>query len=320
MNDLVNSASPDSIEDAVQPSSSWHQFWFASASSDLATAVRATFCLLAAFYFVSSLSDASAWLAIDSPLASSRIANFLKLAGLESEGNLIVSPLFLIDAGWLYQAWLLIGIVVSVLALVGKGGRVTVAVLWLMVVMWANRIMFLSGLSETLLSLGLFASMFAVPRSVVSLMKQGDAPDFASSSWADAFASRLWGIQVSAVLIATVMAMLASPVWFNGLGAYALAAPAMDRVFDLTGIDSPLVITPVHELLTHAIIFLPVVGLVMGWFVGSGKIGRALLWIWCIVVAVLGSHFLYAGCLAAMIAAIGRPMRVVPGSQMQSVG
>ena len=91
--------------------------------------------------------------------------------------------------------------------------------------------------------------------------------------------------------------MLAGRVWFNGMGAYALAAPAPDRTFDWTTDASPLVRLPVHETLTHLMLIALPLGFLLAWLPRSNRVGKAILVGWCILVALLGAGYLVAAVL-----------------------
>ena len=294
----------------------WHQFWFASSHAALPARIRGGICLIAIAYFASCFSDLAFWY-IDGPLSGNRFASFLKLGELDDAARWIVSPLFLTDSLLVYQLYLLVGIVMAVVVAAGKGGRVCAVMLWLLFVGWANRSTFLAGVSESLISLGLFAGTIAVPQAAWARSSPASAnsEDLRSenlapgkpTSWTNTLALRLWATQISVVIIATVATMLAGRVWINGLGAYALVAPAMDRAIDWTVFGSPMLNTWVHESLTHYLVWALPVGLVLAWTLGDGRLGRRLLWAWCLIVAILGSHFLYAASFALMVAAI-RPI------------
>ena len=96
--------------------------------------------------------------------------------------------------------------------------------------------------------------------------------------------------------------MLAGRVWFNGLGAYALAAPSPDRTIDWT--NTILLHPLVHESLTHLMIVSLPIGLLMCWIERTNRLGKTILLLWCLIVALLGSLWLYAATMAVMVMAI----------------
>ncbi len=176
--------------------------------------------------------------------------------------------------------------------------------LWLLLVGWANRAMIVSGLAETLLSLGLFAAAIAPPAPC--WQRKSKPPNDEPVDWLAGFSQRLMAVQITLIGLATFVTMLGGRVWFNGIGAYALAAPVEDRSIDWT--TQAWFVNPlVHEMLTHAMVIALPLGFALAWLRRTNRIGQAILIGWCIVVALLGSHWLYASALATMVMAI-RPV------------
>lgn len=285
--------------------SRWESFWFAPGSVAEMGQVRGVLCLITAVYFASNWSDALFWFTGGGPLSATRVSTFLETGGLESEAKWIVSPLFLTSAPWIYRLYLVVGVAVCLMVAVGRGGNTACWALWLLVVGWANRAMIVSSLGETLLSLGLFAAAIAPPAPALSKKRLAD-DDENPNHWLAGFSQRLMALQVTLIGMATFVTMLGGRVWFNGIGAYALAAPVEDRAIDWT--TQAWFLNPlVHETLTHALVFALPLGLALAWLPRSHRIGQAILISWCLVVALLGSHWLYAAALAAMFMAI-RPL------------
>ena len=292
----------------------WDAFWFTPDWVVPAARLRALLCLLAVAYFVSSWPDIRFWYTAQGPLSPSRVAAFLQASGLQADARWIVSPLFWFDSLWMYQAWLVVSIALALLVAAGRGGRAPAWLLWASVVAWANRSMFLSGIAETLLSLGLFATAIAPPVPAKNLLSAGvllgarrarsDTDANLVRHWSAGFAIRLLAVQVTLFVIATLSSMLAGRVWWNGYGAYALAAPIQDRTIDWT--QTALVSGVVHETLTHLLVFMLPLGAILAWRRGTWWLGQTLISLWCLVIALLSSHWLYAGTLAVMSLAMGR--------------
>lgn len=291
-----------------QPPGSWGEFWFAPAAVAPVARIRGVLCLITALYFVSSWSDAPFWYTEGGPLSSTRVSTFLRTGGLEDAARWIVSPLFLTSAAWVYQLYLVVGVMACAIVAAGRGGKTAGWLLWLLLVGWANRAMIVSGLAETLLSLGLFAAAIAPPAKSWP-QKQNDPDKPEPFDWLAGFSQRLMAVQITLIGLATFVTMLGGRVWFNGIGAYALAAPVEDRSIDWT--TQAWFVNPlVHELLTHAMVIALPIGFALGWLRRTHRIGQSILIAWCIVVALLGSHWLYASAFAAMVMAI-RPKRPV---------
>jgi len=280
----------------------WDRFWFSPGSVQSIALLRGILCVITAFYFLSCWSDAAFWYADGGPLSPERVATFLRTSGLDSAARWIISPLFLTSSMVVYRVYLVLGIAMCLLVASGKGGRSAAWVLWLMLVFWANRAMLLSSLGESLLSLGLFAAAIAPPAAVIP--KRGTEEE---RHWSAGFAARLMSVQASIVVAATFVTMLGGRAWFNGLGAFALAAPSQDRTIDWTQFSwfrSPMV----YETLTHLLIIAMPLGLLLAWLPASQRFGKLLLVAWCVIVGALGSHWLHAATLATMLMAINRPI------------
>ncbi len=288
-----------SQKELVNAWASWDRFWFTPGSTERMATIRGLLCVVAAAYFATCWADAAFWYTDGGPLSAERVATFLRTAGLEETASWLVSPLFLFKSAWLYQLYLAVSIGVAGLVACGRGGRLAPWVLWLLLVGWSNRAMILAGLTESLLSLGLFAAAIAPPGSLWASWSKRQR--FALH-WTAGFSQRLLATQVSVVLIATVTTMLGGRVWFNGLGAYALAAPSPDRTIDWT--NTILLHPMVHESLTHLMVASLPIGLLLSWIKQAHRLGKTILLLWCLIVALLGSHWLYAMTIAIMVTAI----------------
>ena len=298
----------------------WDRYWFSSASIESVSLVRGLLASITLLYFLSAWSDASFWYAEGGPLSATHVSEFLRTGGLESAGSWIISPLFLTENVWVYQLYLVMGVATSVAVFCGRGGRGASFVLWLLFVGWANRAMLLSGLAETRLSLALFAAAISPAGNAwaaLSGKRKGTrttGDDHANVHWTAGFSERLLATQITLIGFATWVGMLGGRVWFNGLGAYALAAPAEDRTIDWTGSSSLLVQVSVHELLTHLMVIALPLGLFLAWLPKTNLIGKLLLVGWCITVAMLGSHWLYAMTFSVIVLSI-RPFVRSCGSE-----
>ena len=292
----------------------WDRYWFSSGPVEPVSIIRGLLALIALIYFLSAWSDASFWYAEGGPLSATNVSEFLTTGGLESAGSWIVSPLFLTDSALFYQLYLIVGMATCLVVLWGRGGRWGSILLWCLFVGWANRAMLLSGLAETLLSLGLFAAAISPAGSFWTALSATRRAKRESSSgdvvmhWTAGFAERLLATQITVIGFATWVAMLAGRVWINGLGAYALAAPVEDRTIDWTGPSSLLVRVSVHEGLTHLMMIALPLGLFLAWLPKTSQIGKLILVGWCIAIGVLGSHWLYAMTFAVLIFSI-RPRK-----------
>jgi hypothetical protein len=284
----------------------WDRFWFAPESTDRISRTRGLLSLITAVYFISAFADVSFWYAEGGPFSPHNTSSFWRIAGLEQETRWNISPLFLTDNPLIYHGYLVVGVMLCCVVAAGKGGRPAAFALWAMLVGWANRAMILSGLTETLLSLGLFAAAIAPAAPAWESHRQ-------SVHWTARLARQLIAVQITMVGLGTFVTMLGGRVWFNGLGAYALAAPWQNRTIDWTGDDSILVNATMHESLTHMLVFALPIGLLLAWRVSATRYGKATLTLWCLAIACLGSLWLYTASFAVMVWAIG-PSHATPSS------
>ena len=118
------------------------------------------------------------------------------------------------------------------------------------------------------------------------------------------FSERLLATQLTVIGFATWVAMLCGRVWFNGLGAYALAAPLDDRTIDQISPGSLLVQVPIHEGLTYLMMTALPLGLFLAWLPCSISTGKLIVVGWRIVIRMLGSHCIYAMTFAVLTLSI----------------
>ena len=277
----------------------WDQFWFQPCRPGTVARVRVALSLVSCAYFLSAWPDVSRWYGQQATLSADNAATFLQLTGLEDQARWVVSPLFLTNETWAYHGYLLLGAMVSLVVVAGRGGRAASFLLWALVVGWANRSLMLSSLGESILSLGLFSAAIAKPTSVRSVFSSRACPsDAAPSHWTNRFSQVLLAGQITVIGYITFATMLAGRLWWNGLGAYALAAPVEDRTIDWS--NSILVQPLVHDSVTLGILLGLPIGVTLGWSGNRYRVGIAVIVIWCLTVAALGSHWLYASSVAAL--------------------
>ncbi|MCS7469253.1 hypothetical protein NZK35_21600 [Stieleria sp. ICT_E10.1] len=301
----------------------WTEFWFAPSPVATLGNVRRGLCLVTAIYFASALADVETWFARGAPASSSNLATFFRTAELTSDARWMISPLFIWDAlagesalgesAFVYRSYLLFGVGLAVFVAVGDrlaGWKLPAqlsavgesnwpsVLLWVWFVGWANRIVLLAGTVEPLLSLSLAAVAIA-PVGRIRSDRESPRP----FSWRTTLAHRLLSVQATLIALITTATLFASPVWWNGTGAYALVAPAQDRLLTVTGtfFETPLV----YELLTALIVCVLPVGIFLAWKPATGKLGVAMVVAWCGVVGLLSANLLYAATLAILATTVG---------------
>ena len=288
---MSNSSKPDSP-------GRWDRFWFTPDSIAQVALLRGLLCVITAIYFISCWGDVGFWYADGGPLSPERVASFLQTSGLSAPARWIVSPLFLTSSLIAYRAYLIVGICLCVVAIAGRGGRTVAWLLWIFLVGWANRAMLLSSLTESALSLGLFAAAIAPPGPIIPRKHSQDR-----NHWTAGLSIRLMAAQATLLAGATFVTMLGGRVWFNGMGAYALAAPTQNRTIDWTrfaAFRNPLV----YESITHMLMLMLPMGILLAWLPKTNRMGKAILVAWCVAIGGLGSHWLYAATMATMFLSI----------------
>lgn len=310
--------------------SGWKSFWFRPQSGETLTRVRTLLCITVSLYFLSAVPDVSTWYASGAPASSSNIASFFRTAELESDARWMVSPLYVWDALFsgsslaesavVYRLYLLLGVTLCVFTafsfqLAGRLKESSLlqkfclsswpsALVWIWFVGWANRTVLLAGIFE--------------PVASVSLAAMTIAPVDPACHWRHTFAKRLISLQTTMILLIASATMLASPMWWNGTGAYGLIAPAEDRLIALGGTPTESLIASlmqnpwVYESLTLLIVVGLPVGCFLAWQRDWRKAGRGIIWCWCLAVALLGAHILYGLTIATLVLTFGADKHELP--------
>jgi hypothetical protein len=292
-------SSPRSLPSTDYPgnaTSSWTAFWFCAPQPKAALApVRIGLAVIACWYFVSHFADAGKWFAGDGLLATSRLSQFLTAANLSDDAWWRISPLYLVNSTSVLRAYLGLGIVFAVLSVVVKSSRAPAVLLWLWCVWLANRSLMISGPEELALCFGLAYLAIGSPSSATS-----PSPHH----WTDSLALRLTQVHTLVLIGVTGLTMLSASVWWDGTGSVAAAAPIGRRTFDLTGLlSSPWL----HESLTHALVFTAIVAPILLAF-GKARIAAYVaLMVWCAIVALLTSQWMYLATVAVLLQSI-RPL------------
>lgn len=293
----------------------WTRFWFQPSAASELNWVRVGLCLLTAVYFVSAWGDVSLWYAAGAPASTSHLGQFFRAAELTPQARWMLSPLYLFDAwtagsAWsesasVYQAYLAIGIALALFAaganviarwfgrgLLGSliGGSLPTLLVWVWFVGWANRATLLAGICEPVLSVSLAA--LAIAPSVTEI-----------PSWRVTLARRLLDVQTTLLGVVTTALMLNANVWWNGNGAYVLAAAEEDRFLSLGELvaDRPMLFEGLTVVL---VIGLPLALWLLRRETPWRSLGFALCWFWCAAVGVLSAELLYAAVVAVLVLSI----------------
>jgi len=276
------------------------KFWFADRHETSSLRfVRSGLSIVAIWYFVSHWSDINTWFATEGILSSIRIGGFLDAADLTSDATWRWSPLYLTGSGVALRAYLVIGIFLAIATPFTRSTRVPAIMLWLWCVWLSNRSLMVSGPEELVLCFGLGYLAIASPKDLQKRDLVGsESPRSLACSWTTAFSRRLLQVHTSLLIGLTGLTMLSAKIWWDGTGSVSVAAPIGRRLINIT----ELITNPtIHELLTHAIIILALVSPIAIWFNATRNAAFFGLLIWCLIMAVLSSQWMYLTTLAILL-------------------
>ncbi len=279
----------NSAEAAGAATAGWTQFWFCTADAQRPLQkVRIGLAVMAVWFFASHWTDIGLWLGGDGILSSQSLARFLNDADLNDLVRWRLSPLYWVDSPVLLRGYLLLGMALAVASAVVRQTRAVQVALWLWVLWLANRSLMLAGLEELVLVFGL---------GYLALAPADEKPH-----WSGSVALRLLQLHVSFLVAVTGLTMLSSLIWWDGSGVMALVAPVENRSIDwVDRLSAPWV----HELLTHAIVVVAIVAPVLLWSAATRKVACVAAMLWCAVLGLLSSQWLYFATLAVLLQVFG---------------
>lgn len=274
----------------------WNTFWFDPRPHTAMTWPRVAICLVAAIWFASFWSSASAWLSAEGLLTqplSKRMLTAEQIAAWQ-----VWSPLWLTSSASLLYAWMAAGVVLSLVAASGLGGRLTLAVLLLWVIAWANRLIVLSGLVEPALVACLGYLIIDPGLPGLSPSRQ------TSSSWTAGLALRLLQTHWWLLVAAGLLSQLGGLVWWRGEGVWWLAAAGRSNLFSIDQLRGhPVWI----NALSHAVIVVQIIALWLLTLPAARPLGIACGMLVAMVYGGVADHGLLAALLLAMLVSFCQP-------------
>jgi hypothetical protein len=106
--------------------------------------------------------------------------------------------------------------------------------------------------------------------------------------------------------------MLSSEIWWDGTGSASVSAPVGRRLLNVADtLENPWI----HEPLTHFIVLVAVVGSVTIWIKSLRNYSVCGLLIWCLVMAVLSSQWMYLASIAVALMAFRRDEKLTDRRQ-----
>lgn len=275
----------------------WNRFWFSSRPTRSLVPVRLALCLVAAAWFGSFISHASAWFGTDGLLDASVSQKLLEFD--QSPGWQNWSPLWLSDSSALHSAWLFIGIVLSLLGAAGVGGRITLLVLWLWIVAWAHRISWLQTSVEPALVASI-AYLIVEPGNSIFDRRARAAADTERQTWRAGLTLRLLQTHWWLLVAAGVLSQLASLIWWRGEGVWWLASAGRSN---LLSVDMFRGQPSFANLLSHACIAVQLLALWLVTIPSARLIGIVLGGLVGCVYGLMADQLLYAAWLCAALVA-----------------
>jgi hypothetical protein len=270
----------------------WNGFWFSPRPRQAVTRLRVAVCCVTGIWFLSFLPACSTWFAADGLLPLelvTQLNQFDQIRGWQTW-----SPLWLSDALALHYGWLYVGALLSALAAVGVGSRISLAILLVWVIAWAQRITWLQGLVEP----ALVASIaYLVVEPGRRLWSSSDRIAAAENSWRAGLVVRLFQTHWWLLVAAGLLSQLANLIWWRGEGIWWLAAAGRSMLFTTDMLHGQASLT---NALSHAVCLLQVLAL---WFMlipSARPLGIAAAVLVAGIYGIVADQLLYALLLLAM--------------------
>ena len=276
-----------------ESNSAWQRFWFVNNPQEGSLqAVRIGLSAIAIWYFASHWSDIGQWFSSEGLLATEQLGRLIEAEGLVEQFKYWLSPLYWLESTAGLRAFLVVGMALAVAAGTVRRTRIPSVLLWLWCVWLANRSLVIAGPEELTLVFGLAYVAIASPNN--------------PRHWTTASAKRLLQVHTTMLIGFSGLTMLSSIVWWDGTGSMAVAAPIGRRLLDLTSLLSNLW---VQSLLTHVIVFTAILAPIALWFRPTRRPALIALLIWCLLMALLSSQWMYMATVAVLLQTFS-PQRV----------
>ncbi len=200
-----------------QISRSWSEFWFSPRAHRSVAAPRAALCAVAACWFASFLGDLPGWFGREGILTHGLSAQLIEFEQTSRWQNW--SPLWLVDSINFARLWLIVGMILSIVAAAGIGGRATMTLLLIWIIAWAHRITWLQGPVEPAL-VACIAYLIIEPGTRFWPSQTATT----QHSWQAGLALRLIQTHWWILVAAGVLSQLGSLIWWRGEGVWWLAS------------------------------------------------------------------------------------------------
>jgi hypothetical protein len=269
----------------------WNEFWFSPRKLQAVTRLRVAVCGVTGIWFLSFLPTCSAWFAAEGLLPlelATQLNQFDEISGWSW------SPLWLSESVGLHYGWLYVGGLLSVLAAIGVGSRITLVILLLWVIAWAQRITWLQGLVEP----ALVASIaYLVIEPGGRLWSSSDRTPATAFHWRAGLVVRLFQTHWWLLVAAGLLSQLANLIWWRGEGAWWLAASGRSMFLTTDMLRGQASLT---NALSHATCLIQMLALWLILIPSARPLGIAAAVLVAGIYAIMADQLLYAILLMAM--------------------
>lgn len=287
----------------------WNNFWFSAGPAAAVNELRVGVCVCAAIWWLTFFVSTEAWFGSEGilPVAlTGKLIEFEETARWQHW-----SPLWWTDSLLLIRGYLAVGVLLSLIAATGMGGRAVIALLWLVIIGWVHRIAWLQGSFEPALIalLGYFVVSPGTPY-------WGSNRPRDSEHWLHNVALRLIQVHVWGLLAAGVLSQLGNVVWWRGESLWWLAASGRSQLLTLDWLGSSASLV---NGLTHAMLLVQL--LTLGLLLKSSTRGLGLVTGLFSVLAIglFADQTLYAVLLAISLLAFRATAPLGPHINPRSV-
>ncbi|QDV24482.1 hypothetical protein [Aureliella helgolandensis] len=275
---------------------SWDRFWFSNRAASCTNLTRCSLCWVVAIWFLSFLPTANDWFGETGILSPDLSAQFVAFE--ETPRWQLWSPLWWGTSSIFVQFWIIAGVALGVLAGVGVGGRVTLAILWLWSLAWIHRIGWLSGAVEPAIAASL-GYLIIAPGTVLRNAHPATSRT-ASSDWLPNLVLRLIQVHFWLLLAAGVLSQLGGLVWWRGEAVWWLAANGQSQLLNIDMFRDRAWLV---NVLTHGTITIQLLTLWLLTIPIARTLGIACGLLSCFSIGLLADQTLYAAFLAAGLTA-----------------
>lgn len=273
----------------------WERFWFLPQTYGTLTWTRIALAAATLMWLGMFWSGITAWFGPSGILGTDRLGRLVASTGVEPLARWQWSPLYYVQSSWMLHALLLAMMGLALAMLLGRGGRIVIALTWLGFLSLANRQWLLEGLAEIPLALGFIPLCIAGTGSAQQPERR----------WQYGFAKRMLQIQALLLMLVITLTQLAASsqstvgTWFDGTGFVRLVSGSLDRSLSTLALARTPTITTLGGWLTVGMPLL----LAVAWIAIPAARRRLTFTLaaWWMLVGILSGHYAYGLAIAALV-------------------